>query len=83
MFTLQNLLTNWHFMRWLRLGLGLMAGVQAIQLHDSLAGFVSIFFLFQAVTNTGCCGSTGCAAPQETTSKKEDVEIQYEEVKKD
>ncbi len=83
MFTLQNPLTNWHFMRWLRLGLGLMAGVQAIQLHDSLAGFVSIFFLFQAVTNTGCCGSTVCVAPQETTSKKEDVEIQYEEVKKE
>ncbi len=61
-------------MRWLRLGLGLLAGIQAIQLHDALAGFVSVFFLFQAIANTGC----GCAVPTSAPSDQE--EIQYEEV---
>ena len=43
-------------MRWLRLSLGVFIGVQAFQTHDLLSGAIALFFLFQAVTNTGCCG---------------------------
>lgn len=65
----RNLLfTGWHFMRWLRLGLALFVGIQAIQLHNTLAGFIAAFFFFQAITNTGCCGTNNCAVP--TTTQK-------------
>jgi hypothetical protein len=75
-----NLFTNWHFMRWLRLGLGLFVAVQAIQHHDALAGLIACFFLFQAITNTGCCGTQGCAVP---TPSKKDIkpeDVEFEEI---
>lgn len=78
----QTLFTNWHFMRWLRLGLGLFVGYQAIMLHDAFAGIISGLFLFQAFTNTGCCGASGCSVPANTKAPANDgVVIEYEEVK--
>ncbi|HTL80406.1 MAG TPA: hypothetical protein VL651_01810 [Bacteroidia bacterium] len=59
----QRLFTGWHFMRWIRLGFGLLLTIQTIQTHDMLSGFVAAFFLLQALTNTGCCGVNGCALP--------------------
>lgn len=59
----QTLFTGWHFMRWLRLGLGIFIAIQAIQTQDTLSVFIASFFLFQAVTNTGCCRASGCALP--------------------
>jgi hypothetical protein len=79
---LETLTTGWHFARWLRLGFGLFMAVQAVQLGDALSGFLAALLLFQAATNTGCCGAGGCAVP--TTSKKENLpeqETVYEEVK--
>ncbi|MFN3488081.1 MAG: hypothetical protein ACK4YV_03065 [Emticicia sp.] len=77
----ETLLTNWHFMRWLRLGMGLYAAVVALQLHDPLSGFIATLFLFQAVTNTGCCGAGGCAVPISKRTSAEVKEIDFEEVK--
>ena len=74
------LFSDWHLMRWLRLGLGIYLAVQAIQLHDTLAGVIAAFFLIQAVTNTGCCGAGSCAIP--TKTKADDIkEVDFEEVK--
>lgn len=81
MMTKETLLTNWHFMRWLRLGMGLYAAVVALQLHDPLSGFIATLFLFQAVTNTGCCGAGGCAVPISKRTSAEVKEIDFEEVK--
>lgn len=76
----QMLFTGWTIMRWLRLVLGSIIAVQAIQQHDSLSGIIAAFFLFQAITNTGCCGSQGCGMPmRKTTATTEDAV--YEEVK--
>lgn len=61
---------GWHFMRWFRLGFGILLGVQAVSLQDSFAGIVAVFFLFQAFTNTGCCGSEGCALPAARTDDR-------------
>ncbi len=78
-----TVLTNWHVMRWLRLGLGLFMGFQAIQVHDPFAGFISLFFLYQAATNTGCCGVGGCAVPVSSAAKLDKIEeVEYEEIKK-
>jgi hypothetical protein len=56
----QTLFTGWNFMRWIRLAFGIFFAVQTFQTHDTLVSFVAAFFLFTALTNTGCCGSGGC-----------------------
>ncbi len=76
----ETLFSNWNFMRWLRLALGIVAGVQAIAFHDTLLGFLSAFLLFQSLTNTGCCGSGGCAVPRSKVVEK-NQEIEFEEIK--
>lgn len=66
-------------MRWIALAVGLFFMVQALQYQDMILGVVAAFFLFQAVTNTGClCGH--CATPpspsaQPTSSNIEQVEF--------
>jgi len=77
----QILFTNWHLMRWLRLGLGIIAGIQAFIFHDTLLGFLSAFLLFQTVTNTGCCGAGACAVPKQKIKNGAIQEIEFEEVK--
>ena len=77
----QTLLTGWNFMRWLRLGFGIFFAVQAIQTHNILAGFVAAFFLFQAITNTGCCGAKGCATPTHRNNTDKIEETNFEEIK--
>jgi hypothetical protein len=78
----QTLFTGWNWMRWLRLILGIFIAVQAIQSHDTLFGIMAAFFLFQALTNTGCCGTNGCTT---TTPTKQDLDkiedVEYEEIK--
>ena len=48
-------------MRWVRLAMGLMIAFQAFQSKDALFGLLSAFFIYQALTNTGCYGATGCS----------------------
>jgi len=55
--------------------------VYAIHQRDLLSGIIGSLFLFQAVTNTGCCGANGCST---SIPKKEILEterIVFEEVK--
>ena len=66
----ERLLTNWNFMRWLRLLIGIYIGIEAIRTQEMISGFFAAFFLFQALTNTGCCGVKGCAI-QLPNEKKE------------
>ena len=79
--TLQTLLTGWDFMRLFRLGIGLFIGTQAIQTHDSVARMFAAFFLFQAITNTGCCGASGCAVPNTKVDQYKIVDTDFEEIK--
>ncbi|MCD6063210.1 MAG: hypothetical protein K0R82_1121 [Flavipsychrobacter sp.] len=77
----QMLLTNWHLMRTIRLVLGLFIGAAALAHADAMMGLFSAFFLFQAVTDTGCCGSAACAQPSRKSDNKAQAEIEYEEIK--
>lgn len=77
----QTFFTGWHFMRWLRLAFGVLFIIQAINIHDSLMGAVGGFFLFTAVTNTGCCGAGGCAVPARKDKEENIEEIFFEEIK--
>lgn len=80
----QTLFQGWHLTRFIGLGLGLFFGIQALVYKEAFAGFLSAFFLFQVVTNTGCFGSRGCTIPIENSPKKHDFNtITYTEVKKD
>lgn len=77
----ETLLKNWDFMRLLRLGLGIYIAIQAIETLSLLSGIVAVFFLFQAITNTGCCGSNGCEIPQKKNNTNKIEEVEYEEIK--
>lgn len=77
----QTLLTNWNFMRWLRLAIGAYMLVQAVMLHDNMLGFFGAFFLFQSLANTGCCGTQSCAAPIVKNKSKATEEVEFEEIK--
>jgi uncharacterized membrane protein HdeD (DUF308 family) len=55
-----RLTTNWHLMRIMRLGIGILILVMGFQTKDWITGVLSAFFIFQAVTDTGCCGTSSC-----------------------
>ncbi len=82
----QRLVTNWHLMRIVRAGIGIMLLVTGIQNKDWVTGLFSIFFLYQAVMDVGCCGSQGCYTPpirkyKDIVQIKKDEVIEYEELK--
>lgn len=78
----QMIFTNWHFMRCLRLILGGFIAVQGIQNHDLVPGLIGAFFLYQAITNTGCCGANRCAVtPTKNTEEIKVKDIEFEEIK--
>ena len=77
----ETLFNDWNFMRFLRLGLGIYITVQAVETLSILSGVVAVFFLFQAITNTGCCGSKGCAFPTKKSNSAKTEEVQFEEIK--
>jgi hypothetical protein len=79
--TKETLLTDWNFMRILRLGVGIYIAVQAVETQSIVSGIFASFFLFQAITNTGCCGSNGCAVPIKKNNSDKIEEVEYEEVK--
>ena len=77
----QTLFTNWHLVRWLRLILGIFLAMQAFENHDALSGFIAAFFLYQAFTNTGCCGINNCSARVKENEKDKIEELVFEEIK--
>ncbi len=53
------LVTNWHFMRFLRLGFAVFLFIQAYLLQEWFFIVFGFFFLFQALFNLGC-GPNAC-----------------------
>lgn len=79
---MNTVLSNWNFMRMLRLGVGLWFMYSAVAEHQPLLGLMGGLFALQAVMNAGCCGSAGCAAPNTRQSTIKTIEeTHYEEVK--
>ena len=78
---LQTLSTGWNFIRGLRLVLGIIFLMQAIEMLDIFTGVIASFFLFQAFTNTSCCGINGCAIPINKTKLDNIQDVAFEEVK--
>jgi hypothetical protein len=78
-----TLLTNWNFMRILRLGLSVIILVQAVQMSDPLFGLFGAFFLIQALTNTGCCAAGNCTTdiPASKGNSTAIENVEFEEIK--
>jgi len=79
----ERLLRDWSFIRVVRLVLGIMLIGQSFQMQSWAIGLFGGLFVFQSITNTGCCGSAGCGVPRSNvrqTNLSTD-EIEYEEVK--
>lgn len=81
MISIQNILTGWGFMRIFRLGLAIFIGMQAFQTQDAFAGMIAAFFLFQVVTNTGCCAGGVCNNSTHSHPTNEEESLVFEEVK--
>ena len=77
-----TLFEGWHTMRWVALFIGIFMATMAIWYQDILTGFLSAFFFFQAVTNSGCLGAQSCNVPLEKDpGHYKESEINYTEVK--
>lgn len=64
------LLTGWHPMRWLRLGLSIAFIANGIYAADKIIIAMGGFLLFQAAFNTGCCGTAACNTNIPINNKK-------------
>lgn len=63
----RQLLSGWHLARWIRLALGGILLVQAIDTREYFFGAIALFLLYQAFTNTGCCATSACPVPPAKT----------------
>ncbi|MEO5998238.1 MAG: hypothetical protein ABIN89_15935 [Chitinophagaceae bacterium] len=75
----QSILSNWNFLRLLRLVIGVAIIVQGILARDILFGLAGLLFTSMAVFNIGCCGTGGCSVPSKKISQPT-KDISYEEV---
>jgi hypothetical protein len=79
-----KLLSNWNFVRIVRLGLGIVILIQAFQMHSIMFGLLGTLFTWQALFNVGCCGAGGCGVSlKDTTKVSAESETTYEEIKKE
>lgn len=79
-----SLLNNWSMIRLIRLVLSIIIIVQAVQVHNVLFGLFGTFFLYQALSNTGCCGMSGCTPDtyhKTITEEVKETEIEIVEIK--
>lgn len=77
---MKNILSNWNFMRVLRLGLGIFIIVQGIVAHDWIFIVTGALFSLLPVLNIGCCSTNECHVEQYRKETKNTSEISYEEV---
>ena len=75
----QAIFSNWNFMRFLRLGLGIAIIVQSAMAENWAMGIVGLIFTAMPVFDIGCCGNAGCNYPEKKTSETT-KDITYEEV---
>lgn len=81
----RTLLHNWHPMRWVALSVGIFFVGMGIWHVDTVSVLLGGFFLFQAVTNTGClCGSCAMPAQETVESGSKNIEnVEFTEIKED
>ncbi len=80
---MKNILTqNWNPARIFRVAMGIAAVVYAIVSKDSMMGWIGSLLLLMGLSNTGCCGASGCTTPTiKNKAAKTSDEIDFEEIK--
>lgn len=78
---MKNFLSNWNFMRIIRLVLGIAVIIQGIVLAEWMFIVLGGFFSLMPLLNIGCCGATGCNTRPQKNSRNITEDIIYEEVK--
>lgn len=59
---LHKIVTNWSFIRAVRLFLGIFIVIQSIELHNYWMALPGVLFSGMALFNAGCCGNS-CSIP--------------------
>ena len=78
---MKYILSNWNFMRALRLILGVIIIVQGLQQKEFMYAFAGVLLSGMAIANIGCCGVGGCNVHTRKTDKELiNKEITYEEI---
>ncbi len=86
-FSKERLLNNWHLMRIVKLAIGLYLFAGAFYMKEWMFGIMGIFFLYQAVSDTTCCGAAGCNTRSNSRRQRvynkppDDTDVDYEEIK--
>jgi len=75
-----TILRNWHWSRWLRLGIAGAFIAQGAHGGDGVAYALGAFFGIQAVLNTGCCG-VATSAPAARPASGNDQATTYQEIR--
>ncbi|MFV0141092.1 hypothetical protein [Empedobacter falsenii] len=78
---MKNYLSNWNFMRIIRLVLGIVIIVQGIQAQQWMLVVLGGLFTLMPLFNIGCCSTTGCDTTYRARKTIEKEDITYEEVK--
>lgn len=68
--------SGWHPMRWVTLILGLTLAVNWLVNSAPVSGIISVFLLYQAVTNTGCIAGQ-CRIPDAEISREDRNEFEF------
>lgn len=59
---LQKIISNWTFIRLIRLILGIFIIIQSVQIQNYWMIILGIVFSVMALINVGCCGNS-CSIP--------------------
>lgn len=68
-------------MRWLRLVIGLVIAYQAYSTQNGLLGLLAGIFMFQALANAACCGTSACNTAPEKQGFGKTEDVDFEEIK--
>ncbi len=80
--TLKNtILTGWNLIRWLRLIIGSVIAYQAFATQNGLLGLLAGIFIFQALSNAACCGTSTCNTTPEKQRFGKTEDVEFEEIK--
>jgi len=81
---LKKYFRNWHFERYFRLSIAILAGVFAISTKEYSVLIITAWLGALALFNISCCGTSACSTASKKLDKKEEnqpIQINYDEIK--
>lgn len=65
--------SNWHFSRWIALVAGGFFAYQSLYYWEAVPAILAVFFLYQAITGSGCLGYGSCAPSMQQDQDKDET----------